>query len=96
MSISIAEELWCTVHGNDLIDGSGFYCLGGREKISKNDDLNDIITLVDKHDDKAYSGFEMTSRPVMIPEFYDILLCSIYATEFMNKFKKFSSEKSDI
>jgi hypothetical protein len=74
----------------------GYYSVGGREKINVIDRLGGKKTVTDKVSGQCFSGYELDTRPVMIPEYYQIMFDSCYASEFFSQYKKFSSAASEV
>jgi hypothetical protein len=95
-SLSIFETNWALVHSGRLTNASGTYSVGGKEKVSTIKTEDKPTVLIDAVDLKEYTGFPLDTRPVMIPEFHDIMFDSVYASEFMSQFKKFGCSRSDV
>lgn len=95
-SYSLFKEKWQLVTSGAINIDNGYYGVGGREKIQQVDVSKDDDVIIDDITGETHVGTLLGTRPVMIPEFHDIMFDSVLLTPIMKHFKAYGAESSEV
>jgi hypothetical protein len=92
----IFVDKWRIVVAGGVDRDHGYYSVGGREKVQECDVSKDVDCVIDDITGRKYYGNKLGTRPVMIPEFHDIMFDSVLLSPIMRYFKAYGADVSEV